>query len=144
MSQHYKNRRLTNKEKLDVSTMAYFIPKTITYRIYPNDKKKMADLSSRGVWPKGKKGNVMLMKTEGSNTLGFKLLQTGKTYRDMQITAYKEDISNGYFTKIELLDAMPERLRGWLWSKIEDVPYDVDGDTSKFMVTLYEQEFHNV
>jgi hypothetical protein len=117
MSNQYKaKRKLSKNEQFDVATMIYFIPNNVKSRIYPNDKIKMADLSSKGIKP-------------NRITKGFTLLQWGKTYRDEQITSYRRDISLGLFTKIELLDSMPPKLKNWLWSKIKDVPYDVDGST---------------
>lgn len=106
-------RKLSRKEKFDIATMGYFIPTRARARIYPNDKIKMADLSSKG------KGPV-------KETKGFVLLKWGKTYRDEQITSYKRDIRAGLFTKSELLESMPPRFREWLWQKIKDVPYDDD------------------
>ena len=123
--QLYKNRRLTNKEKLDVATMAYFIPNTSgKYHIYPNDIKKMANLSSNGAKP-------------SRETRGFYLLKWGKTYRDEAITGWKSMIEDGLITKGELLDDMPPRFREWLWVKIKDVPYDINGDTSRMFVKMY-------
>ena len=104
-------RKLSKKERLDIATMAYFIPSKAKARIYMHDKVKMADLSSRGIKP-------------ARATKGFKLLQWGKTYRDEQITSYRRDIALGYFTKAELMESMPPRFREWLWEKIKDVPYD--------------------
>lgn len=107
-----KDKRLTKKEKFDIATMIHFIPGKKP-RIYPNDKKKMAHLSSRG---------VLL----GKETKGLHYIKCGKTFRDEQITSYKRDIPLGLFTKAELLESMPPRFRDWLWSKIEHVPYDTD------------------
>jgi len=128
MSKLYKDRKLSKKEKLDIETMQYFLP--TKGRIYPNDKKKMADLSSQGITPK-------------NQTSGFVLLKWGKTYRDLQITEYKRDISLGLITKGEILDSMPENLRDWLWKKIQHVPYDTDGTTTKMLVHEYYREVQN-
>lgn len=118
-------KKLTNKERFDIATMVYFIPSSSKKRIYPNDKIKMAILSSTGVKPE-------------RETPGFRLLKWGKTYRDEQITSYKRDIRAGLFTKAELLEEIPPRFRDWLWSKIKDVPYDEDAYTlvnDRFVLT---------
>lgn len=119
------SKKLSNKERFDISTMVYFIPSSSKARIYQNDKIKMANLSSHGIKPK-------------RETKGFILLKWGKTYRDEQITSYKRDIQLGYFTKAELLESMPPRFRNWLWSKIQYVPYDTDGKSSAMWISMYK------
>lgn len=125
MARPYCQRKLTNKEKFDQRTMLYFLPKgRFPGRVQHNDRVKMADLSSRGIQPK----NI---------TNGFQNLLWGKTYRDEQITSWKRDISLGYFTKIEIYESVPTWLRLWAESKLKDVPYDVDGETSRMLVRMY-------
>lgn len=130
----YKNRKLSPKEKIDIASMEYFIPRAnlSKFRIYPNDRKKMANLSSRGVKPK-------------IETKGFELLKYGQTYRDLYITDCRLDITRGITTKMELINSMPHKLKGWMWLKIKDVPYDVDGEASNMHRILYNQrkEVHN-
>jgi len=123
----YKNRKLTKKEELDISTMVYFIPSNSKHRIYKNDKIKMAELSSKGIQPD------MITK-------GFSLLKWGKTYRDEQITSYKRDIQLGLFTKYEILQGIAPRFRDWLWNKIKDTTYDVDYKTSNVLIEMYKRD----
>lgn len=123
--QFKSKRKLSAKERLDIATMVYFIPTSAKRRIYPNDKIKMADFSSRGIKPR-------------RVTPGFTLLQWGKTYRDEQITSYKRDIQLGFFTKNEIIQGMPPRFRDWIENKIKDTPYDVNGDTSRMLIKMYK------
>jgi len=125
MAKHYIHRKLSKKELLDVATMQYFIPTGSKRRIYPNDKKKMSDLSSHGIKPK-------------RETPGYKLLIIGKMYRDLQITSYKEDIELGFFTKYEIISSFPKKLQPWIESKIKKVPYDSNGDTSRMFIGMYK------
>lgn len=125
MSRHLKDRKLSKKEKMDIDTMIYFLPKSsVNVRIYPNDKKKMANMSSQGIKPK-------------KITKGYELLRHGKTFRDMQITSYQSDIRAGLFTKHELVQSMPPRLRGWLLAKISNTPYDESHTTSDMLIKMY-------
>ena len=126
MNKTLKSLRLSQKQWIDVHSMAYFIPSGSKQRIYPNDFKKMALYSATGKLP-------------DNQTRGFKLLLWGKTYRDEQITSYIRDIRLGYFTKHELIQSMPHFLRDWLARKIEHVPYDEDGDTSAMLIGLYRK-----
>lgn len=121
-----KPRKLTNKEQFDIATMVYFIPSDAKTRIYPNDKKKMVDLSSRGIRPQ-------------RETKGFKELRIGKTYRDLQITSYCDDVRAGYFTKSELIEGMPPRFREWITKKLKGVPYDEDGYSTAMWVSMYKR-----
>lgn len=123
--QYKSKRKLSKNERFDIATMVYFIPTSSKHRIYPNDKVKMADLSSKGIKP---------MRI----TKGFMLLRWGKTCRDEQITSYKEGISLGLFTKAELLESTPPRLRDWIWNKIESTPWDVSQDTTKMLIKMYQ------
>lgn len=124
----YKYRRLSSREKIDIASMVYFIPRRNVdkFRIYPNDKKKMADLSSKGIHPK-------------RETDGFRLLKIGQTYRDLHITDYRLDITRGIVTKNELLDWMPPVLKNWMWRKIKDVPYDLDNEATRMWIGMHER-----
>jgi hypothetical protein len=117
--------KLTKSEAFDIKTMRYFIPKNIKgWRIRSYDKFKMAQLSSRGIKPK-------------RATKGFNLLKWGKTYRDLQITMWKQDIKAGLITKSEIYDGLPEWLRSWAQSKLKGVPYDVGYKTSNMLIGIY-------
>lgn len=107
---------MTIKERFDIRTMRYFIPKSggRTY-ITKTDEQAMAALSSRGTQPK-------------QTTRGITSLIWGKTYRDEQITSYKRDVRLGLFTKHELISAMPIDMQDWLADKLKDVPYDEDSN----------------
>lgn len=121
----YSMVKLTNKELFDIKTMRYFIPKQQSpWRIRDYDKVKMAQLSSRGIEPKRR-------------TKGFELLRWGKTYRDLSITMWKEDIQQGYITKNEIYEGLPSWLVKWAISKLKDVPYDINGDTSRMLTRIY-------
>lgn len=109
--------------------MEYFIPTNVKCRIYPNDKVKMANLSSRGIQPQ-------------RITKGFTLLKWGKTYRDEQITSFKNDIMAGYITKISILDELPKKFRQWMWNKIKDTPYDVEYKTSNMLIDMRLNDLH--
>ena len=119
----YNQIRLSKKQILDVKSMEYFIPTTSKKRIYPNDRTKMAILSSKGVEPE----NV---------TRGFTLLKYGRTYRDEQITSYQRDIRLGYITKFEIIDSMPTELREWINKKIRGTPYDEGGTTRRMAIAI--------
>lgn len=125
MAKYLKDQKLSNKERFDQRTMRYFMPRSkYRTRITHNDTIKMANLSSRGQHPKRR-------------TKGFLNLLWGKTYRDLQITQWKDDIRAGYFTKSEIYSGVPEWLQPWVESKLKDVPYDVDGTTSRMLVRMY-------
>ncbi len=118
-------RTLTNKERFDIRTMRYFIPSNkYKTRITKQDEVAMADLSSRGIQPV-------------RQTKGLANLIAGKTYRDEQITAYKRDIMQGLFTKIEIIDSYPRDMQSWITNKLVDVPYDVDSETSRMVMAMY-------
>lgn len=104
--------------------MVYFIPDGAKRRIYPNDKRKMAVLSSTGKQP-------------ARETPGFIILKWGKTYRDEQITSYKRDVRAGYFTKAELIYAMPPRFQAWLEDKLKTVPYDENSEAAPMLMAAY-------
>lgn len=103
----------TKKELFDQRTMLYFYPNKSggTPRVRDYDRAKMAALSSRGLQP-------------NNRTPGFLRLLWGKTYRDLQITQWKEDVMAGLITKYEIYQSVPEWLRPWTESKLKDVPYD--------------------
>lgn len=117
-----KNRKLSNKEKFDIDTALLF--KHSAYkdtRIYPNDKKKFADLSSKGIKPK-------------RITRGYEAIINAKMWRDLQITEYKKDIKAGLFIKSEIVESFSPRFRQWIWNKIKDVPHDINGNTEKLTI----------
>lgn len=118
--------KLSAKESFDIRTMRYFIPKAnaLKARISYNDKVKIANLSSRGIQPKRR-------------TPGFVNLLWGKTYRDLQISSWKEDIGQGFITKAEICESLPVWLREWAESKLQYAPYDVEGKTSRMFVAMY-------
>jgi len=124
----YKDRRLTARERFDVRTMQYFYPRRSGFkaRVRSNDKAKMADLSSYGIRPKRR-------------TPGFQKLAWGKTYRDLQVTQWSNDIRDGLITKAEIYDSLPDWLLPWIEPKLQYVPYDVDGLSTKMWITLYHQ-----
>jgi hypothetical protein len=118
--------KLTNREKFDIKTMRYFLPKQSSPpRIRDYDKVKMANLSSKGIQPKRR-------------TKGFDLLRWGKTYRDLQITYWKADIRDGIITKAEIYESLPEWLRDWAYTKLKEVPYDIKGETSTMLISMYQ------
>lgn len=125
MNKTLKSYRLTNKEKFDIATMMYFRTNMRT-RIYPNDKLKMAVLSSTG-------------KSPAKETKGFIELKWGKTFRDEQITSYRRDIRAGYFTKAELIESIPSKFKDWLWGKLKDVPYDEDNYVAPMLLKAYRE-----
>ena len=104
---------MTNKELFDIETMRYFIPPNAQRtRITKLDMQAMVDLSSRGV-----------MSTR--KTKGFTNLVWGKTYRDLMITEWIQDIKDGIITKYEIYQSLPKHLRPWAESKFKNVPYDI-------------------
>lgn len=106
--------KITKKMELDVETMAYFYPKSAPRRyIKKSDREAMAIYSATG-------------KKPAVTTKGFEQLMWGKTYRDMQITAWSEDIRQGYITKWEIYSSLPKSLRAWAEKKLVNVPYDED------------------
>jgi hypothetical protein len=105
------SRRLKKGEVVDVLSTMYYRPSRV--RIRYNDKVKFANLSSCGIAPK-------------RITPGFTDLIWGKTYRDEIITQFRGDIMSGLITKGEILDSLPDKLRGWMWKKLKDIPYDID------------------
>lgn len=113
-------RKLTNKELFDIRTMRYFIPRFAPkgWRITQKDKVAMADLSSKGIQPKG------IGLTDPFT--GVRALVTGKTYRDLMVTEWSDSVRKGYMTKWELINSVPEWLQPWLEEKLKDVPYDED------------------
>lgn len=117
---------MTNKEKFDQRTMLYFYPNKTggMPRVRDYDRQKMADLSSRGIQPK-------------NQTPGFQRLLWGKTYRDLQITEWKRDIGKGYITKSEVYESVPDWLRDWTISKLQDVPYDTEGKTAAWLIDMH-------
>lgn len=124
----FKLHRLTTGEQFDIETMRYFIPRNkLRTRITKQDIVCMADLSSKGIQP-------------SHRTPGFINLLWGKTYRDEQITSYRNDIQLGYITKYEIISSFPKHLQPWIESKIKDVPYDVDGHTSRIFVDMYRKD----
>lgn len=95
------SRKLSDKESLDVRSMRYFIPKNNLpkgWRITKADRVMMADLSSRGIRPR-------------KVTPGMELLKWGKTFREEQITRWREDVIEGLTTKYEILSSLPLWLR---------------------------------
>lgn len=119
----YKS-KLTSKERFDQRTMLYFFPKSGgMVRVRYNDRVKMSLLSSRGIKPKNR-------------TKGFLKLLWGKTYRDEQITQWKNGIRDGYITKFEVYDSVPDWLQDWVKSKLQDVPYDINYQTSDMFVKI--------
>lgn len=126
MNKPYKYRKLTKKEAFDQRTMRYFFPRSnrLKASITHNDTIKMADISSRGIKPK-----VV--------TRGLKRLQWGKTYRDLQITQWRDDIMDGFITKYEIYQSVPEWMRLWIEEKLRYVPYDIEGKTSAMFVSVY-------
>lgn len=121
--------KLSNKMRLDVETMRYFYPGKSGGRshITKQDIHDMAVYSATG-------------KKPGTESKGFKQLVWGKTYRDLQITQWREDIRDGFITKWEVQASVPVRLREWVIKKIADVPYDTNGETSKMILSLYRKE----
>lgn len=106
MGRPYHLRRLTKREHFDQRTMRYFIPRNrYSGRIRHNDTIKMADLSSRGIQPKRR-------------TPGFLNLLWGKTYRDLQITQWRNGVQDGITTKYEIYASVPEWLRPWVETKL--------------------------
>lgn len=102
----YKYRKLTTKEAFDVETMKYFIPRNrLSKRLQRNDKRKIADLSSRGIQPR-------------RDTPGYIDLRWGKTYRDWQITQWRRDVAEGLFTKWEIINSVPQFMQSWLEDKL--------------------------
>lgn len=119
--------KITPKMKLDVDTMHYFFPCTSRPYVKQSDREAMALFSARGIKPE-------------VETKGFYQLKWGKTYRDEQITSYRQDIRAGLFTKHELLQSMPVKFRDWLWEKIKDVPYDENKEVQPMLIKYYRQE----
>lgn len=118
---------MTAKEQFDIRTMRYFIPPNkYKTRITKQDEQAMANLSSRGTQPTRR-------------TKGFQNLQWGKTYRDLQITQWSDDIKEGLITKAEIYAGLPKWLRNWAEMKLKDVPYDINYDTSKMLIRMYER-----
>lgn len=109
--------------------MRYFIPRRNRFagRITHNDTIKMADLSSRGFQP--------LRRTPG-----FLNLLWGKTYRDLQITQWRDDVRCGFITKAEIYESVPEWLLLWVTSKLQDVPYDIEGKSTAMSISMYHME----
>ena len=105
---------MTTKEQFDIRTMRYFIPKANKYktRITRQDETAMAALSSKGTKPT-------------RITKGLQNLMWGKTYRDLQITQWSDDVKAGLITKYEIYSALPKWLRPWAESKLQNVPYDI-------------------
>lgn len=119
-------RRLTAKERFDQQTALYFYPRRSGFkaRVRHNDRIKMADLSSRGVQPKRR-------------TPGFVKLLWAKSYRDLQITEWSDDIRAGLITKAEIYDSVPEWLLEWIEDKLIEVPYDIDGNSTRMWTQMY-------
>lgn len=116
--------KLTSKEKFDQRTMLYFYPKSGGMpRIRDYDKAKMAALSSRGEHPRRR-------------TPGFIRLLWGKTYRDLQITQWRDDVRGGLMTKIEICESLPEWLQPWAHAKLIDVPYDENQASRRMLVRM--------
>lgn len=119
--------KLTKKEQFDIRTMRYFIPiNKYKTRITKQDELRMAALSSRGIQP-------------DRRTKGFQNLSWGKTYRDLQITQWKDDIRDGFITKAEVYDSVPKWLRSWAEEKLANMPYDTEGKTSAMLVSMYHR-----
>jgi hypothetical protein len=118
--------RLTNKEKFDQRTMLYFYPNKTggMPRVRDYDRQKMAALSSKGIQPKNR-------------TPGFLRLLWGKTYRDLQVTEWRDAVRQGYITKSEVYDSVPEWLLDWAVIKLKDVPYDEKGETTNMIIRMY-------
>ena len=92
---------MTNKELFDLKTMLYFMPDNrYQTKITEADKQAMVDYSSRGVKPE--------------RTLGLLNIMAGKTYRELQIATWIEDIKNGITTLEEVLSEEPEWIKGYL------------------------------
>lgn len=124
MNKTLAKQRLSNKQKLDIATMQYFIPTASKCRVSPNDKKKMANLSSQGIEP--------VVRTPG-----FKALTIGRMYRDWHVTSYRDDVRKGLITKAELTQSMPAKLQPWLTSKLAQVPYDESGETTSMFLAIH-------
>lgn len=105
-------RKLSAKEQFDIRTMRYFIPRNkYKTRITKQAEAAMADLSSKGIQPQYR-------------SKGFLNLLWGKTYRDLQITQWKDDVREGLITKYEIYSSLPKWLQPWAESKLKDVPYN--------------------
>lgn len=106
---------MTAKEQFDIRTMRYFIPQANKHktRITKQDEEAMAALSSKGTKP-------------AKLTDGLKNLMWGKTYRDLQITQWSEDVKAGIITKAEIYAGLPAWLQPWAEQKLRYVPYDID------------------
>jgi len=130
-------RELTKNERFDIQTMRYFIPKTTKkgWRITAKDRVAMADWSGRGIKP----DEPITIGMSDQIPTGLQVLAIGKTFRDYHIKDWGESIELGYITKAELLDGVPEWMRGWLYKKIKHIPYDVNGDASGLWISEYSK-----
>lgn len=93
---------MTTKERNDIEVMEWFIPEQVKHwAVTDHDRLAMVNLSSRGIQPKYR-------------TKGLLALMAGKTFREVHVEMYRDDIKAGYISKEDLLSSTPLAVRAWL------------------------------
>jgi hypothetical protein len=117
--------------------MRYFIPSHVKgWSIKPEDKAIIANWSSRGI----KHKEIDRPPNPTQTLTGVQALISGKTYRDLQITEWKDAVSRGYLTKSEIYESLPEWIRKWAESKLKNTPYDIHQNATKYFIAQHRRE----